>query len=730
MQGQLIDCYILKDSVVLWVKAGGKNYRFTDTFTPKLFIAGSYLKLLRERLYKAGIHSTYERKKTFLNNEIIVLAVPTTISTFRSARNKIERICNYNWNLFTADLKMEEYYLFEKNLFPTALIEYSVEGDAITSIAAKDNAEDLIYTLPQFTIGRLKVRASDNLYKITIPHLNEIIFNHESLTGDEKSILLRFKQLYSEYDPDVLWTEHGNRIIPFLARKFEHYGISFQFSRFDHDDFPTTAKGDVYTSYGRVFYRNTSVFFKGRLHFDTRAFFADDTGYYGILDAARVCRQRIQRTEMRSAGAAVTNYLLYTAHKRGFLLPYKTGLYERFKTLHDLYRADRGSVIFEPRVGFHTDIAELDFVSLYPSIMHKYNLSPETLYCKCCPDNQVPGLPYHYCTKQEGVVGIVAKQLIERRIAFKKQGTAEGKQKADYLKWLLVTMFGYQAFKGRKIGIIETHESIQAYAREILLRCTRIAESQGFEVIHGIIDSLYVKKPGLQQSDVDRLRHEIETATGLRINHEGTYRWMVFLPSILDKNIPVSSHFYGVFLNGEIKCRGIEARRRNIPQIVASMQTEMIERLSEARSEEEFRSLFSAIFSILHRYVRSLPYATRDDLKIITTISKTEYANTIAQGIVLGHMKEKQYEINPGQTIAYIILDAKNKNPKKRYIPTDQFDGKFDISQYTKLLLRSTFSFLQPFGVTLKDLEEAMKDTKQLKITNYILELPCVEDSP
>lgn len=83
---------------------------------------------------------------------------------------------------------------------------------------------------------------------------------------------------------------------------------------------------------------------------------------------------------------------MYTAHKNNFLLPYKIGIYERFKTLEQLYNCDR------------TNIA---------------------------------------------------------------------KQKVDFLKWCLVTMFGYQAFKNRKIGVIETHESIQAYAREILLNAVR-----------------------------------------------------------------------------------------------------------------------------------------------------------------------------------------------------------------------------------------------------------------
>jgi len=30
--------------------------------------------------------------------------------------------------------------------------------------------------------------------------------------------------------------------------------------------------------------------------------------------------------------------------------------------------------------------AELDFVSQFPSIMSRFNISPETVNCRCCPD--------------------------------------------------------------------------------------------------------------------------------------------------------------------------------------------------------------------------------------------------------------------------------------------------------------------------------------------------------
>jgi DNA polymerase elongation subunit (family B) len=35
----------------------------------------------------------------------------------------------------------------------------------------------------------------------------------------------------------------------------------------------------------------------------------------------------------------------------------------------ELLAADRGGLIFEPEIGVHENVAEFDFVSLYPNIM-------------------------------------------------------------------------------------------------------------------------------------------------------------------------------------------------------------------------------------------------------------------------------------------------------------------------------------------------------------------------
>ena len=68
-------------------------------------------------------------------------------------------------------------------------------------------------------------------------------------------------------------------------------------------------------------------------------------------------------------------------------------------------------------------MAELDFVSEFPSIMAKFNISPETVNCPCCPDApRVPELGYRVCQRHRGITSRVVERLIAKRRKYKEIG--------------------------------------------------------------------------------------------------------------------------------------------------------------------------------------------------------------------------------------------------------------------------------------------------------------------
>ena len=44
----------------------------------------------------------------------------------------------------------------------------------------------------------------------------------------EKNILINFKKEFEKLDPDILWAENGNLIIPYIKRKLNNYCITIR----------------------------------------------------------------------------------------------------------------------------------------------------------------------------------------------------------------------------------------------------------------------------------------------------------------------------------------------------------------------------------------------------------------------------------------------------------------------------------------------------------------------
>ena len=56
---------------------------------------------------------------------------------------------------------------------------------------------------------------------------------------------------------------------------------------------------------------------------------------------------------------------------------------------------------------------------------------------------------------------------------------------------------------------MDGHIGVCAFAREAFLGAAQLAEAQGFEVVHGIVDSLWLKKPDASLEEYQRLCEKI-----------------------------------------------------------------------------------------------------------------------------------------------------------------------------------------------------------------------------
>ncbi len=330
-----------------------------------------------------------------------------------------------------------------------------------------------------------------------------------------------------------------------------------------------------------------------------------------------------------------------------------------------------------------------------------------------------------------GIVPLSLKTVLTRRLEYKNRKKnsltcAAGKNeqmknlydnRQTALKWILVTSFGYLGFSNSKFGRIDAHIAVCAFARHILLKTSKIAEKHGFEVIHGIVDSIWVREKNgvINYSRCDpnssnrymRLKKDIEAQTGFSISFEGIYKWIVFDSSKTNPKLPALNRYFGVFEDGTIKARGIETRRHDTPQLFIDFQYELLQALSRFNSVGEIKQSTHVLEDICNKYQSLIlsGKASHSDLAFTKRISKDtdEYSSRdTLENCVLKILSNKGKSLHAGEEIKYIITDFYNKNHLERASPIELFDKhhiKYDEKRYSQLLSDAYNSIIKFFYI-------------------------------
>jgi DNA polymerase elongation subunit (family B) len=632
---------------------------------------------------------------------------------------------------FNSDLMLEPLYCWEKNVFPFAKVEIEVASDLkstapnapieIHAIQSRDDEWAVDYELPPLRVIHARL---EGMTRVDPKHGRRGALE-VTMDGDETHVLddcdepvaCGFERLLRAHDPDLIATEWGDStLFPGLLRQAARSGVELSLNR---ERAPVErSRARSYMSYGRILFKESATTLRGRLHVDTQnSFIADQCHLEGLWELARVTKLPVQYSARTTTGTGISYMQMELAWRDGTLIPEQKAEPESPKHPDELLRADRGGLVFPPRLGFFENVAELDFVSEFPNIMARFNVSPETVNCPCCPDApRVPELGYRICQRRRGITSRVVERLIAKRGEFKRRmkmaATVEDRR-ASYslrrssLKWLLVCCFGYTGYKNARFGKIEAHEAINALAREKLLVAMDTAEHAGFRVLHALVDSLYVVKcdggKETRREEYERLAEEIERRTELPISIEDVYRYVVFLPSKQSAEIPVPNRFFCVPDSGEPKVRGLECRRHDTPPIVVHMQTEVLKILSEARDYASYCEKLEDARQVLERYLARVEDGTAPAEELVIsrrlTRAPADYKQSNVTAVAARQLDQAGVKLRPGETIEYILTDTDAHLPDDRVRAWTLWEGwrGYDVAKYMDAL-RKAFEPFERFA--------------------------------
>jgi DNA polymerase I len=424
-------------------------------------------------------------------------------------------------------------------------------------------------------------------------------------------------------------------------------------------------------------------------------------------------------------GRQVEAFLTAEAFKRGELVPSKTGGEKTFE----------GAFVLPPERGLHEDVIDLDFSSMYPTIMISFNVSPDTFVESPGPEDDVyraPEVGHAFRKTPDGFFKRIMSDLITRRRALKTEMKTHDKNSDVYqmldiqqqsIKILTNSFYGYTGWSAAKFYKQECAEATTAWGRHFIKRTVQMAEDFGLKVIYGDTDSIFVKLPPELEIEGDR------KAALLKKAREASKRISEELPL----NLALEDFFKSIFFtgkkkryaaltdSGEIVVRGLEVRRGDWCELAKEVQTKVIELiLKEKDPEKAMRYVQSVLKNLKEGQILVDKLTIHKTLTRKISSYETKQAHVIAaERALAAHIS---YEV--GSKIPYVIIKGGGKTSDRAF-PIDLIERSegneiyaegrkyaIDIAYYVQhQIIPVAHRVLQLFGYDISSFEEGGQKT-------------------
>ena len=695
-------------------------FRAVDDYTPSIYIStrsddGVLLDDLAAALRDDPRAAAVEREEWFLRLDArerspvlrVALERPSEIRSFaKSVRYDYERGDHPPgaFRLYNADFTPGFQYCLERDRDPT----------------------------PPANVRTFRVQIAEKA--LADRDVSELRVEGDRLRGGEQAVLEALAARLRETDPDVLVLSTAD-LVPLLHGKADEHDIDLQLGRLPGHR--KLAGANTFESYGATGHSPARYHVPGRAIVDTsNSFMLGHSTLEGIRYLVSQTHRPLQETAWGSIGTILTAMQTRKAlHEREVLVPLQKRQRETYKDVRTLHEGDRGGMTFEPEVGLHEDVVELDFASLYPRIIREYNVSPETVGCTCDEYDHatVPRLEYAVC-ERPGFLGEVLSPLLERREQAKQQIATSGIDVVEYndedagnptsdeeavsnaIKWILVSCFGYQGYRNAKFGCIECHEAINAYARDILLKAEEYLFDAGWHVVHGIVDSVWAKADREAPEPIREVAERITEEIGIRFEFEAAYDWVTFHPRTGASGGALNRYVGKKKDRDEFKYRGVECRQRSTPDFVSDAQKAFVRALDEYREP-------GPVCDVLARKLAELERGDVDpaDLVIRQRVSKPlqEYSRRTHNVAALARSERLGVPKHPGQDVTFVVTDP---DASKRGAVTLAFEDpqEYSVEYYERLLVRACRSIVSPLGWDENRIRRYLRDDRDATLDRWL----------
>jgi DNA polymerase-2 len=257
-----------------------------------------------------------------------------------------------------------------------------------------------------------------------------------------------------------------------------------------------------------------------------------------------------------------------------------------------------GGMVLEPKSGLYRHVAVYDFRSLYPSLIRTFHLDP---FAHAHPGPSPIRAPNGACFSREAAI---LPGILERFFDHRQAARDRGDRHADLaIKILMNALFGVLGAAACRFFDAEVANAITGFGHRILGWTRDEFEAQGYRVLYGDTDSVFVEmgsmkserdpherarelRESVQRRIVERVGREYAVVPRLELELERVYERFL-LPRVRGGQSGSKKRYAGL-VGGEVDVVGLEAVRRDWPAIARRCQRGLLSLLFSDRPVAPF----------------------------------------------------------------------------------------------------------------------------------------------
>jgi DNA polymerase-2 len=308
---------------------------------------------------------------------------------------------------------------------------------------------------------------------------------------------------------------------------------------------------------------------------------------------------------MGGSVAGFENLYLPLLHRNGYVAPNYNEGFSDIKS--------PGGFVMDSRPGLYDSILVLDFKSLYPSIMRTFKIDPMGLIEGLKqPYNSIVGFNGGCFDREKHCLPDLITMLGEQRDQAKQE---KNHPLAQAIKIIMSSFYGVLGSDGCRFFDMRLSSSITQRSHDIIQRSAQWIETQGYDVIYGDTDSVFVwlkEKKTQAQADIigkqlstdlngwwrETIQHEHQLHSLLEIEYETHYQ-RFFMPSIRGAETGSKKRYAGTVhktlitgaLTTETIFKGLEAVRSDWTPLAREFQRQLFQHVFAEQPFKEWMKI-------------------------------------------------------------------------------------------------------------------------------------------